>query len=237
MRSSSSAQMERKFPALVARAGILGNATRVICTPASPLARGAYNVFWLVTSKDTHVVHGAFAFGVGVAVGRIPATPDYPYDPSGLPANVFRWLSLLGAALIVGALTFETFVLRAGAFPEEAGPAVVSLIPELRVVTPGWLVHYRLWQYPRARRSSRCCDGLRPYERPSVAAHRDRGVDVGTGVACPHVRSCRHRAPDVARTPISRVPRTVCPFCFFLQRERTRGRELCDAPGRLDTHA
>jgi len=103
------------------------NTARVVCTPASPLARGAYNVFWLVTSKDTHVVHGAFAFGVGVAVRQILGTTDYPYDPSGLLANVFRWISLLGAALIVGTLTFEAFVLRADAFPEETGPALASL--------------------------------------------------------------------------------------------------------------
>ena len=104
-----------------------GNAARVICAPALPLARGAYSVFWLVTSKDTHVVHGAFAFGVGVAVRQVLGTTDYPYDPSGLAANAFRWISLLGAALIVGMLTFEAFVLRADAFPEDTGPALASL--------------------------------------------------------------------------------------------------------------
>ena len=104
-----------------------GNTARVICTPVSPLARGAYNAFWLVTSKDTHVVHGAFAFGVGVAVRQVRGTTDYPYDPSGFAANVFRWISLLGAALIVGTLAFKAFVLRADAYREEAGPALASL--------------------------------------------------------------------------------------------------------------
>ena len=104
-----------------------GNPARVICTPAFPLARAAYNVFWLVTSRDTHVVHGAFAFGVGVAVREAPGAIAYPYDPSGLLANVFRWISLLGAALVVGMLTFEAFVLRVDAFAEEAAPALASL--------------------------------------------------------------------------------------------------------------
>lgn len=103
------------------------NAARVICTPASPLGRGAYNVFWLVTSKDTHVVHGSFAFGVGVTVRQVLGTTDYPYDPSGLAANVFRWIALLGAVLVVGTLAFEAFVLRAAAFPDETGPAVAAL--------------------------------------------------------------------------------------------------------------
>ena len=104
-----------------------GNTARIICAPASPLGRGAYSVFWLVTSKDTHVVHGAFAFGVGVAVRQVLGTSDYPYDPSGLAANVFRWISLLGAALVAGMLTFEAFVLRADAFPEDTRPALASL--------------------------------------------------------------------------------------------------------------
>ena len=103
------------------------NEKRVICKLASPLGRGVYTVFWLVTSADTHVVHGTYAFGVGVAVGEARGTSDYPYDPSGLLANVFRWLSLLGAALLVGTLTFEAFVLRADPFPAEMGPALASL--------------------------------------------------------------------------------------------------------------
>jgi copper transport protein len=105
----------------------LGHAARVVCTPVAPLKRGAYTAFWLVTSDDSHVVHGAFSFGVGVAVRDTTGAIDYPYDPSGLLANVFRWLSLFGAALIVGTLTFEAFVMRADAFPKEAGPALASL--------------------------------------------------------------------------------------------------------------
>lgn len=104
-----------------------GNGTRVICKLASPLPLGEYAVFWLVTSADTHVVHGAFSFGVGVAVRKPPGVIDYPYDPSGILANVFRWLSLLGAALVAGTLTFGAFVLRADAFPAAAGPALASL--------------------------------------------------------------------------------------------------------------
>jgi len=103
------------------------NTARVLCTPASLLGRGTYTVFWLVTSDDTHVVHGAFSFGVGVAVRETPGAIDYPYDPSGLLANAFRWLSLFGAALLVGTLTFEAFVLRTVAFPTETRPALASL--------------------------------------------------------------------------------------------------------------
>jgi copper transport protein len=103
------------------------NHARVICKPAVRLGRGAYTVFWLVTSKDTHVVHGAFSFGVNVKVREALGIRDYPYDPSGLLANALRWLSLLGAALVVGTLTFEAFVLANRAYPEEAQAARASL--------------------------------------------------------------------------------------------------------------
>lgn len=100
---------------------------RIVCRPAVALARAAYTAFWLVTSDDTHVVHGSFSFGVGVSVREALGAGDYRYDPSGLLANVVRWLSVLGAALLVGTLAFEASVLRADAFPDEVGPALASL--------------------------------------------------------------------------------------------------------------
>jgi copper transport protein len=105
----------------------IANPARVVCRPAAPLKRGAYTTFWLATSKDAHVVHGAFAFGVGVVVRDAVPAVNYPYDPSGLLAGIFRWLSLFGAALIVGTLAFEAVVLRPFAFDEDARPAVASL--------------------------------------------------------------------------------------------------------------
>lgn len=44
------------------------DATRVIVHVPSPLKHGIYIVRWRVISADTHVVHGAYAIGVGVAV-------------------------------------------------------------------------------------------------------------------------------------------------------------------------
>ena len=87
--------MERKFPALMVartrdpwqRDPCHLHARFTACTG------GRITFFGSSPPRTRTSVHGAFAFGVGVAVGRIPATPDYPYDPSGLPANVFRWLS------------------------------------------------------------------------------------------------------------------------------------------------
>ena len=48
-----------------------GDATRVTVRTAS-LERGRYVVTWQVVSADSHVVGGAFAFGVGVSAGEAP---------------------------------------------------------------------------------------------------------------------------------------------------------------------
>jgi copper transport protein len=84
--------------------------TLVVCKLSDTLPRGAYVVSWRVTSADTHVVHGVFSFGVGVAVngpsGEVPSI----YDPSGALATVLRWLVLAGIIAVAGASVFEMFV-------------------------------------------------------------------------------------------------------------------------------
>jgi copper transport protein len=100
---------------------------RIVCKIAAPLPKGAYIVAWRVTSDDTHVVHGVFSFGIGVAVhGEYGETPSI-YDPAAALATAFRWLSLAGAALLFGALAFDRLVLRGGAFPASSGAALAAL--------------------------------------------------------------------------------------------------------------
>jgi len=74
-----------------------------------PLRRGAYSVRWRVVSADTHVVHGTFTFGYGVAPGAAAAPEDTVFDPSSPLASTFRWLSLTGIIAAVGALFFGLF--------------------------------------------------------------------------------------------------------------------------------
>src|SRR5579875_1450216 len=57
------------------------DATRLVCSFASRLARGSYTVAWRVTSADTHVVHGVFSFGVEVAAVA-PAQGAAPWSAS-----------------------------------------------------------------------------------------------------------------------------------------------------------
>ncbi len=90
------------------------DATQIVCPLAGMLAVGAYTVAWRVTSADTHVVHGVFSFGVGTAVNARAGETHGMYDPSGVLATMLRWLVLLAAIAIAGALGFATFVLRDG---------------------------------------------------------------------------------------------------------------------------
>ncbi len=116
------------------------NPRRILCRLAKPLAKGAYLVSWRVTSNDTHVVHGIFSFGIGVAVrGEHGETPS-PYDPSGALAVLLRWLSLAGTAALAGALSFDRFVLQAGAFPSSAGAALAILRRRCRFVARAGLI-------------------------------------------------------------------------------------------------
>jgi copper transport protein len=83
-----------------------------------PLKRGSYTALWRVRSaEDGHVTEGAVPFGVGVApdLGAVlppvgaPAPALAPPPPLG---TLGRWLALVGAALVVGALGFGLLVWR-----------------------------------------------------------------------------------------------------------------------------
>lgn len=90
------------------------DARQIVCPFAAPLPVGAYTVAWRVTSADTHVVHGVFSFGVGMAVSAAAGETHGMYDPSRPLATTLRWLVLLAAIAIAGSIGFEAFVLRAG---------------------------------------------------------------------------------------------------------------------------
>jgi copper transport protein len=102
------------------------DATQIVCTLAAPLPVGAYTVAWRVTSADTHVVHGVFSFGVGMAVNAAAGETHGMYDPSGPLATTLRWLVLLAAIALSGVVGFEAFVLRAG-FGCGSEPAIAVL--------------------------------------------------------------------------------------------------------------
>lgn len=105
------------------------DATRLVCSFASRLARGSYTVAWRVTSADTHVVHGVFSFGVEVAAVAPAqgAAPGSAYDPSGPLATLTRWLTLVGVAALVGATLFERVVLDERAFRAQSTSALEVL--------------------------------------------------------------------------------------------------------------
>ena len=96
---------------------------QVVCRLAHPLPAGGVHVSWRVTSADTHVVHGEFSFGVGTVVHARAGETRSVYDPSGIPATFFRWLTLAGSLAIAGGLAFGVLVLAAdvtGAAPLRA---------------------------------------------------------------------------------------------------------------------
>jgi copper transport protein len=84
---------------------------QIVCRLARPLPAGSVHVSWRVTSADTHVVHGEFSFGIATVVHARAGETRSVYDPSGIPATVFRWLTLLGSLAIAGGLAFAVLVL------------------------------------------------------------------------------------------------------------------------------
>jgi copper transport protein len=114
--------------------------TTVDCDLAAPLPRGAYTVAWRVTSADTHVVHGVFSFGVGVAVNGPSGETTSIYDPSGALAATLRWLVYLGAALLFGGVIFTVVVLRRGAYAREADAAATLMRARARALARAGLV-------------------------------------------------------------------------------------------------
>lgn len=102
------------------------DATLVVCKLIAPLPRGAYTVRWRVTSADTHVVHGVFSFGVDVAANAPSRERASPYDPSSALVALIHWLVMVGVVTVVGAIIFETTVLRMSGYPNKLESSVRS---------------------------------------------------------------------------------------------------------------
>lgn len=79
------------------------------------LARGRYVVAWRVVSSDSHLVDGAFAFGVGVDAGAAPALPAGNGAQLLLPIVHFFLLAgvLLGIGVPIGVATIARRARRA----------------------------------------------------------------------------------------------------------------------------
>lgn len=78
----------------------------------SALAHGSYDVHWRVISADTHVVHGTYAFGYGVAAAGAASSESSLFDPSAPPASILRWLALTGMLAAAGGLAFGVLLVR-----------------------------------------------------------------------------------------------------------------------------
>jgi copper transport protein len=100
------------------------DATRLVASVPLHLAPGVYTVRWRVVSADTHVVHGAYRFGVDAPVsGSAPGDAQAFFDPSAPLPTALRWLGLIGALIATGALTFRLLVLD-GLPPWELADAI-----------------------------------------------------------------------------------------------------------------
>lgn len=79
-----------------------GGDTSWVAVQSRPLVRGRYTVSWQVVSADSHVVNGAFAFGVGVAAGNVPAALADKTNPGAAAVQaVLRFFGL--SSLLIGA--------------------------------------------------------------------------------------------------------------------------------------
>ena len=101
----------------------------VMSVSVKNLADGTYTVAWKnVSTVDGHRVRGAFVFSVGepIASDAAAAIADQPLFQS--PSDpVIRWLVLLGALTLVGAVAFHLLVSR----PVLGGQDAVVLVPNL----------------------------------------------------------------------------------------------------------
>lgn len=96
-----------------------GDADRVSVRLAN-MAPGRYVVAWQVVSADSHLVDGAYAFGVGVAAGDAPAVPSENGATLFFPILHFLILAgaLLGIGLPIGAATIGRSQRRSPTFVE-----------------------------------------------------------------------------------------------------------------------
>jgi len=89
---------------------------RAITVTLRTLPKGAYTVRWSAISKDSHVGHGIYTFGVRVAAPSL----SQAYGASGptTAEHIVRWLYFICLALLTGGLGFRLFVLRGDITPE-----------------------------------------------------------------------------------------------------------------------
>jgi copper transport protein len=86
-----------------------GGDSRVLVVPIHRLRKGAYTVRWHAVSSDSHVVSGAYTFGV--RMDAPPPTEAYGASGPTRSEDVVRWLYFAALALLVGGLGFRLLVL------------------------------------------------------------------------------------------------------------------------------
>lgn len=94
-----------------------GDATRVSMPVPASLGDGVYVVNWRVVSADSHPIHGAFVFSVGDAQAAPLADAGAQAGSDGVVEVafwLFRLLSFVGLALVVGGAFFVVVCWRPG---------------------------------------------------------------------------------------------------------------------------
>ena len=95
-----------------------GGASRFVTVEVPRLPAGGYAVIWRVVSADSHPIRGSFTFRVGAGGGTAPtgASLSAPQGSRavGIVYGVFRFASLGGLLLVVGAGAFVLGLWRRG---------------------------------------------------------------------------------------------------------------------------
>jgi copper transport protein len=92
----------------VSENGVLAQTLPAVLPP------GAYVVTWRIASEDTHVVSGAFTFGIGVAPDAILPVAAAGFDGWTIVTGLASGLALVGLGLAAGAGLFLALI---GPFP------------------------------------------------------------------------------------------------------------------------
>jgi copper transport protein len=111
--------------------GVTGDATRVSMPLPASLDDGVYVVNWRVVSSDSHPIHGAFLFSVGDARAAPLADAGAQADSDRLLETVFwlfRLLSFVSLALVVGGAFFVVVCWRAGLSDPRARRVITSAL-------------------------------------------------------------------------------------------------------------
>lgn len=118
----------------VGRAKVDSGNPRVVTVGVPPhLARGSYTVVWhVVAADDGHSTAGVFVFGVGEAA-QLPAITAQQLGAAqgsfATPVGVLgRWLTYLGAILVLGTSGFALAVVRLSSAEQAGGDRLRTLI-------------------------------------------------------------------------------------------------------------